>query len=159
MDAQRLDRLITEGKFEEAMQIIQVVSETKDTSFLKILIKHLRLTENKILRNDIALILSDIGNHAAVEPLIEVLNHPKTKGSRGTLLYALENLDYISHIETITAFIGVDSLEASMQSLLLLENAVDRLSDNEKERCRTIIESNLKNNDNEHLEEALELLK
>ncbi|GGG86398.1 HEAT repeat domain-containing protein [Paenibacillus radicis (ex Gao et al. 2016)] len=159
MDIQRLDHLITEGKIKEAMRIIQYVSKTKDASYLNILIKHLRLTENKILRNDIALTLADIGNYAAVEPIIEVLNHPKTKGSRGTLLYALESLDYISHIETITSFIGVDSLEASMQSLLLLENVIDRLSDNEKERCRKMIELNLKNNNNEMIEEAIALLK
>lgn len=153
-----LDSLITEGKIDEAIKIIQFIGDTKDGSYLNTLITHLKSTENNILRNDIALTLSDIGDNIAVEPLIEVLVHPKTKGSRGTLLYALENLDYISHIEIITGFIGDDSLEASMQSLLLLENVVDSLSDLEKERCRNIIEPKLKNN-KEILEEALELLK
>ncbi|WP_270170244.1 HEAT repeat domain-containing protein [Paenibacillus sp. SYP-B4298] len=155
---ERLDRLIIEGKIEEAIKTIQFIGDTKDGSYMNTLIMHLKSTENNKLRNDIALALSDLGDRIAVEPLIEVLVHPKTKGSRGTLLYALENLDYRSHIETITGFIGEDTLEASMQSLLLLENIVDCLSDLEKERCRNIIKPKLKSN-NEMLEEALELLK
>lgn len=122
------------------------------------LIKHLQSTENNKLRNEIALALSDIGHNAAVEPIIEVLVRPKTKGSRGTLLYALENLEYFSHIETITGFIGDDTFEASLQSLLLLEHVIDNLSDVEKERCRNIIEPKLKKKNNEILEEALERL-
>ncbi|MFC4101352.1 HEAT repeat domain-containing protein [Paenibacillus xanthanilyticus] len=159
MNIQRqLDRLIAENAIDDAIAIIQSIGEMKDSSQLNTLIKHLRLTDNSSLRNEIALALSDIGHNTAVEPIIEVLVHPKTKGNRGTLLYALENLDYISHIVTIAGFIGDDSFEAGIQLLLLLENVIDQLSEEEKERCRKMIEPKWKMKKNEALQDALELL-
>ncbi|WP_440110735.1 HEAT repeat domain-containing protein [Paenibacillus sp. QZ-Y1] len=159
MEIHKLDDIIREGKIEEAIEIIKLIGENKDESYLEVLLEHLKATDNNILRNEIALTLSDIGNEKAVNILIELLIHPNTIGSRGTLLYALENLDYTAHISTIAGFIGASSLEVSMQAFLLLEYIVDELSHNQKEQCKSILESNFKNTDNEILKEALELLK
>lgn len=159
MIIQKLESYIYEGNIEDAIKIVKFIGETKDEAYLIVLIKYLKNTEDKLLRNEIAIALSDIGNNEAVDPLIEILINSKTKGSRGTLLYALENLDYIAHIGTITSFIDDTSIEVSMQSFLLFELVADKLSYDEKEECRNIIESKLKNTENELLEEALELLK
>jgi len=123
------------------------------------LLKHLKVTNNNILRNEIALALSDIGSNEAVDSLIEVLMHPKTKGSRGTLLYSLRELDYMDHIAKITDFVGDASLEVSMEALLLLENVFDKLSDEQKRKCKHILESKLKVDENEHIRDALEMFK
>ncbi|RXZ79768.1 HEAT repeat domain-containing protein [Paenibacillaceae bacterium] len=159
LDIQTLEKLIYECKNEEAIRIVNNISETKDESYLNVLIKHLKSTEDNLLRNQIALALSDIGENEALDSLIEVITHPRTKGSRGTLLYSLENLDYVSHIDTIANFIGDPSLEVSMQSFLLLEYVADELSNNQKEKCKSIFESKLKINENEFVKDALELLR
>ncbi|MFI2858463.1 HEAT repeat domain-containing protein [Paenibacillus sp. JSM ZJ436] len=158
MEIHILDDLIREGKIDEAIEIIRLISENKDESYLEVLLNNLKATDNNILRNEIAIALSDIGNEKAVDILIGVLIHPKTTGSRGTLLYALENFDYTAHIFTIAGFIGSSSLEVSMQAFLLLEYVIDELSDKQKEQCKSILESTFKNTENEILKEALELL-
>lgn len=42
-----------------------------------------------ILRNHVAITLSDLRCQEAVVPIIKLLKDPNTEGSRGTLLYAL----------------------------------------------------------------------
>ncbi|OBY76629.1 hypothetical protein BBG47_26015 [Paenibacillus sp. KS1] len=153
----RLEDYICDSKIEDAISLVRHIGETKDESCLEVLLKHLTATDSNILRNEIALSLSDIGNNKAVDTLVEMLTHPKTKGSRGTLLYALEELNYIHHIATITDFIGDSSLEVSMEAFLLLEHVFDELSYEQKEKCKNILESKLKNNENEHIREALEM--
>lgn len=65
---------------------------------IPLLIEYLKSTENNILRNSIALTLSDIGSEEAVKPLIDMINHPKTLGVRGTLKYALKAFDCSGHL-------------------------------------------------------------
>ncbi|WP_201782173.1 HEAT repeat domain-containing protein [Paenibacillus xylanivorans] len=135
------------------------MGQKKDTTQFAYLIELLKSTDNKILRNEIAIALSDIGDDRAVEPLIEVITDPKTSGSRGTLLYALENLNYIVHIENIIPFIGDSSLEVSAQSFMLLEQMMDRLSDSQNLGCQQRIEIQISHNQSKLLEVALDMLK
>ncbi|MDK8191798.1 HEAT repeat domain-containing protein [Paenibacillus sp. UMB7766-LJ446] len=141
------------------MKQVATIGQKKDTSQLSSLIDLLKSTENKDLRNEIAIALSDIGDDRAVEPLIEVITDSKTSGSRGTLLSALENLNYIVHIENIIPFIGDSSLEVSAQSFMLLEQMMDRLSDSQNLRCQQRIEIQISNNQSKLLEVALDMLK
>lgn len=124
---------------EEAIILVRFVGGTKDKTYRSLLLKHLKATDSKILRNEIALALSDMGSNEAVDSLVEMLMHPITKGSRGTLLYALRELDYIDLISKITDFIGVSSLEVSMEAFLLLENVFGKLSDEQKRKCKHIV--------------------
>jgi len=155
----KLEEHIYNDEIEAASDIIKFIGETKDESCLEVLLKHLKATENKQLRNEIALTLSDIGNNRAVDPLIEMIIDPKTKGGRGTLLYALEELDYADHIAIITDFVGDASLEVSMHAFLLLEHVIDELSDEQKAECKEILESKLKVIEDEDVREALEMFK
>ncbi|MFD0716209.1 HEAT repeat domain-containing protein [Paenibacillus sp. GCM10027626] len=152
-----LDQYISEGDMEMAIKIVDYVGETRDRSYLPILLKYLESTNSKILRNSIAIALSDIGDNIAVKPLIRLLENPKTEGSRGTLLYALENLDYSPHIELLTNLLDNSSFEISRHSFQLLASIVERLSEEQKNRCRSIIKTKIDNSEDEFLTEALEL--
>lgn len=154
-----IQKHLSQGDIEGAMKQVATIGQKKDTSQLSSLIDLLKSTENKDLRNKIAIALSDIGDDRAVEPLIEVITDPKTSGSRGTLLYALENLNYIVHIENIIPFIGDSSLEVSAQSFMLLEQTKNRLSDSQNLRCQQRIELQISNNQSKLLEVALDMLK
>ncbi|WP_340013896.1 HEAT repeat domain-containing protein [Paenibacillus sp. FSL K6-1318] len=154
-----IQEMLSKGDMEGAIQQVACIGEKRDTSQLTFLIEILKSTENNVLRNEIAIALSDIGDNRAVEPLLEVITDPKTLGSRGTLLYALEHLDYILHIENIIPFIGDSSLEVSAQSFMLLEQTMDRLSDLQILRYQHIIELQMQNNQSKLLEVALEMLR
>ena len=154
-----IQKHLSQGDMEGVVKQIAYIGEKKDTTQFPFLIELLKSTDDKILRNEIAIALSDIGGDRAVEPLIEVITDPKTLGSRGTLLYALENLNYIVHIEKIIPFIGDSSLEVSAQSFMLLEQMMDKLSASQNLRCQQRIEMQLSHNQSKLLEVALDMLK
>ncbi|QOS80401.1 HEAT repeat domain-containing protein [Paenibacillus sp. JNUCC31] len=154
-----IQKHLSQGDMEGVIKQIAYIGEKKDTTQFAFLIELLKSTDNTILRNTIAIALMDIGDDRAVEPLIEVITDPKTSGSRGTLLYALENLNYIVHIESIIPFIGDSSLEVSAQSFMLLEQIMDKLSDLQNLRCQQLIEMQISHNQSKLLEVALDMLK
>jgi len=121
MDLIRLERALMSGNQDEASEAISEASRYKNKEVVFILIKHLNNTENKILRNEIALALSDIRNPAAVEPIIELLKDPKTLGSRGSLLYALRPFDYSSHIGLLVDFVINGNFEVRHEAKYLLQ--------------------------------------
>ena len=72
-------------------------------------------------RNQIALMLSDYGGNLAVEPIIEMLKRPATKRNRGTLLYALEELDCHAHLDFLFSLMLEGNFEVSRESYLIIE--------------------------------------
>ncbi|WP_052476292.1 HEAT repeat domain-containing protein [Cohnella kolymensis] len=99
MDFSQLEQALRDGRVEEAMNTISELGKQRTKEAVPLLIKYLKLTDNSILRNEIAIALSDIGSQEAVEPLIEMLKDPKTLGNRGTLLFALRPFDYTEHLD------------------------------------------------------------
>lgn len=86
------------------------------------LIKHLTLTSDKKLRNLLAISLRDIGSEEAISPLIRLVNDPRTVGSRGTLLYALESFDCTEHLETIIHLFLTGNFEVQAGAYQLIES-------------------------------------
>ncbi|MDY8023127.1 HEAT repeat domain-containing protein [Paenibacillus polymyxa] len=92
MNKMRLEEFIESGDLKEAVRIIEEIGEKLDHTFTPILLRYLATTDSVLLRNVIAIMLADLGDSEAVLPLIDLLRNPKTKGNRGTLLYALDFL-------------------------------------------------------------------
>lgn len=157
MQLHNLHPFITEAEIEEAIPFIEHIGATKNRAYLPVLLKQLEQTESNKLRNVIAIALSDIADNVAVKPLIEMLQHPKTIKSRGTLLYALENLDYRPYIEVITGLLDSPAIEVRFQSFTLLESIADSLTESEKKACSSIIIQKLEANQDEILIEAQQL--
>lgn len=135
MQVSELEEKIQNNNIDEAIQIIKEIGCRKDVELVPMLIHYLVETDNNILRNAIAIALSDIGSNEAIEPLISMLSHTKTIGSRGTLLYALEAFDCSSHAELITDLLFEDRFEVSRQALLLLESIVNNVPIEIKQKC------------------------
>ncbi|KAA0966403.1 HEAT repeat domain-containing protein [Sporosarcina sp. ANT_H38] len=159
MDNNSLRFAIENDKFEEAAIILEEIGRSKDIQVIPLLIEYLQRTENASLRNSIALTLSDIGSEEVVQPLIDVINDPKTLGYRGTLLYALEPFDCSAHVETLIYHLINGNFEVQAQAYQLIESIKGEIADeillnciievkeelNEKERQMDILSDTLEN--------------
>lgn len=153
MDMSYLEKSIQDGKIDEAICIIDEIGKKKLKEASTFLIKELESTDNHILRDSIALALSDIECKEAVKSIVNLLNDSKTKGHRGTLLAALEPFDYSPYIDMLANFLYEDSFEVSRQSLILIESIIKDIPNEIKEKY--IIEINAKL---DKLEEKIDFL-
>jgi HEAT repeat protein len=160
MNKMRLEEVIESGDLKEAVKIIEDVGEKLDHTFTPILLRYLVTTDSVLLRNVIAITLADLGDSEAVLPLIDLLRNPKTKGNRGTLLYALEFFDVSTHVVALVDLLD-DTFEASRQSYQLISNVQDKITKAQKDICRQLIRRKLDDHKNKYkrdfLLESLEL--
>lgn len=153
MDIKKLESNIQYGDICEAINIIDEIGRKKIREASPFLIKQLESTDNHILRDSIALALSDVGDKEAVKPIINLLNDPKTKGHRGTLLAALEPFDYSEYIDMLVNFLYEDSFEVSRKSLILIEATINDMPNEIKEKYIAEINTKL-----DKLEEKIDFL-
>ncbi|KEO83128.1 HEAT repeat domain-containing protein [Tumebacillus flagellatus] len=135
MELQELREKVELGNFKEAIEIVEKYGETKCIEATGELIVHLMETDHPRFRNAIAIALSDMGAQEAVEPLMELLEDPKTVGNRGSLLYALESFDCSKHAQKLVQFMCEGNFEVSRQSYLVLQACKDKISMHEREWC------------------------
>ncbi|MGC8230874.1 HEAT repeat domain-containing protein [Pseudobacillus badius] len=121
MDINSLRAVLEKEKLDEAKILLEEIGKSKNIEAVPLLVEYLKSTENVLLRNSIALTLSDIGSEEAVQPLIEVINDAKTLGHRGTLLYALEPFDCSAHVETLVDHLINGNFEVQAQAYQLIE--------------------------------------
>ena len=129
MDNNSLRLAIENEKFDDAEIILEEISRSKDIQAIPLLIEYLQSTENALFRNSIALTLSDIGDEEVVQPLIDVINDPKTLGFRGSLLYALEPFNCSAHLETLIYHLINGNFEVQAQAYQLIESIKGEISD------------------------------
>ncbi|MDY8046182.1 HEAT repeat domain-containing protein [Paenibacillus polymyxa] len=160
MNKMRLEEVIESGDLKEAVRIIEEIGEKLDYTFTPILLRYLATTDSVLLRNVIAITLADLGDREAVLPLIDLLRNPKTKGNRGTLLYALEFFDVSTHVVALVDLLD-DTFETSRQSYQLISTVQDEITKAQKDMCRQKIRRKLADYKNKYkrdfLLESLEL--
>ncbi|ANU23374.1 HEAT repeat domain-containing protein [Planococcus donghaensis] len=117
-----LERALENNDVEKVELLLGEMSADQHQEATKILIKHLTQTEDKNLRNLLAIALRDIGNEEAVSPLINLLNDSRTLGSRGTLLYALELFDCTAHLEILIHQFLTGNYEVQAGAYQLIES-------------------------------------
>ncbi|MCM3004029.1 HEAT repeat domain-containing protein [Priestia koreensis] len=161
MNLEKLKKALEEEKIDEAEGILEEVGTNKYEPAIPLLIEFLKSTDNHRLRDSIALTLSDIGNEIAVEPLIEMINDPKTLGFRGSLLFALKPFDCSSHFETLIYHLLSGNFEVQMEAYQLIEeNIHSDLSDDLILKCIIKVKKELDEieRQKEILSDALDLL-
>lgn len=161
MNLEKLKKALKEEKIDEAEGILEEVGTNKYEPAIPLLIEFLKSTDNHRLRNSIALTLSDIENEIAVEPLIEMINDPKTLGFRGSLLFALKPFDCSSHLETLIYHLLSGNFEVQMEAYQLIEeNIYSDLSDDVILKCIIKVKKELDEIERkkEILSDALDLL-
>lgn len=124
---------------------VHQIGEEKCVEALPLLVDIMMKTDDIHLRHDIAIALKDIGSQEAVEPIITLLKDRKTEGSRGTLLYALEDLDYSAHFELLIEFLYTGNWETSRQAYMLLEPLMKVVPIDKRERGISAIKNAIYN--------------
>ena len=153
MNIKDLEEKINKNEIDEAIHIVEQIAERKVKKTVPFLIKQLEITDNHLLRNAIAIALSDIGDEEAIEPIIMMLKNPKTKGFRGTLLAALTPFDYSQYIDILVDIICEGNFEVSRKSLILIESIRKDISVDTRKKCVTKIKSEI-----EKLQEKVDFL-
>lgn len=107
-----------EGRVIEALRSVKRAQMSDEAiSRIKSL---LTKTRSPRVRNAAALALADSRIAGTDKLLIELLKRPSTKGARGTLLYALEELKAKVPLAVLTKIIADDTYEAREEALDLL---------------------------------------
>lgn len=134
MEISLIKEWIESNEIEKASEAIENLSPEETLDIADFLHSQLRETNNNILRNVIALALADCRYQQAAKSLIELIQHKKTKNSRGTLLYALGYLDYEESIEELLPLLADRSYEVSRETYNLLEPYLNNLDEMSKKR-------------------------
>ncbi|QKS44939.1 HEAT repeat domain-containing protein [Paenibacillus cellulosilyticus] len=149
-----LIQLIRNNEIDNALKLIEDLGNNKDSSAAPFLIELLTTTEDHLIRNKTAIALSDLGCEEAVEPIFKLLKDPKTLGYRGSLLYALEPLNYLGHEGILFDFIITGNFEVSRHSFQLLEMVKDKISPELKQEYKCKMNEII-----DELEDKIEFLK
>ncbi|MEW4372059.1 HEAT repeat domain-containing protein [Paenibacillus kandeliae] len=149
----KLSKELNENYIDQAIQTIEEIGEKKLNEAVPYLIEQLESTENALIRNSIALALSDIGNPEALEPIVKQLKNPKTEGYRGTLLASLERFDYSIHLDMLVNFIMEGNFEVSRKSFLMIEAVIQNITEEKRKEYMEIIKDEI-----ERLEDKTDLL-
>jgi uncharacterized protein (UPF0147 family) len=139
----KLEESILNKEIDEVMKILDEVVTQNDISCNEYLIEQLRTTENHLLRNQIALTLSDLKCQEMVDVIIELIQDPKTNGYRGTLIYSLEPLIYLDHIDIILDLCLNGNLEVKLQSLQLIKQVKGKIPKKIRKKYKEILEDQI----------------
>ena len=90
MESKKIIEVLKQTMFEEILTKIKLESINEEN--LSDLITTLETTDDSILRNRIALLLSGIGCDMAVPTLLSLISKEELKNKRGTLIHCLANL-------------------------------------------------------------------
>ena len=98
-------------------------------------------TSSSRVRNAAALALVDLRVPDAKHALVNLLTRPDTKGSRGTLLYALEQLGAAVPLPILAEIIADESYEAREEALALIARDPIECPAGELARARATLEA------------------
>lgn len=129
----------------------------------KIMLTALSETNDPRLRNVLAMALADIKSGEAADLITELLNQDKTKGYRGTLLYALQKLGRPLLLLQLIPFILDDTPETQEEAYEMLRASTARSSPDDLEAAIVAVShGRLRVNDPEKrrlIDDALEILR
>jgi hypothetical protein len=104
-----------------------VKTNVKRKAAIKWLLDLLAQTEDSQIRNQAALALGDLRIQAAVPVIINLLCIEATRHNRGSLLYALQSLNYQGFLVEIACQLASDEYEVLEMALQLLEQLPPQL--------------------------------
>ena len=122
-----IENCIAQNDINNLEQYIDQIVENKYQEFYEALAQGLMETKNPGIRNKLALALSDVRYEGVEEKIIVLLKSDSTKGCRGTLLYALQPLNYTDHIEFIFKLLKDDGFEARWEAYNLIKMACNNI--------------------------------
>lgn len=124
--------------------ILEAIAESTsrgDEVLLSALHEVLATTDDAVVRNSIALALSDIHDAPAWARLVALLESPRTAGARGTLLYAMGAYDCAPVLPLLITSVVDGTFEESRQAFALIEGIETELSAQTWSACRARVHS------------------
>ena len=109
---------------------LKTINTEETDNWFERLVNAFEIADNPIERNKLAILLSDFGKELAVVPIIKMIKDPRTKGNRGTLLYALGELDCSLHLDFLFTLMLEDNFEVSRQAYLIIEKVLSKEDSN-----------------------------
>ena len=98
-----------------------VAARVKRSAAVRWLLNVLSHTQDGRVRNQAALAVGDLRVQAAVPVLVGLLSAEATARNRGSLLYALQDLDYRDHLVSLADQFGSEVYEVLEMALQLFE--------------------------------------
>ncbi|MFC0682890.1 HEAT repeat domain-containing protein [Lysobacter korlensis] len=105
-------------------------------------------------RNAAAIALMDLGNSSAVEPLIAAIEHPDNRDARGSLIYALSELDCQGRFAQLFRWAAEGGYEATGEALSIISQQQLHPTKQDLVACNAVL-STVETPDREYLLELL----
>ncbi|MEV6299247.1 HEAT repeat domain-containing protein [Actinoplanes sp. NPDC051861] len=139
-------------------EAIEELGRREATEAAPHLLEMLRTSDDAAVRNYAALALSDMRNPEVLDVIAGLLQDPRTAGSRGTLLYALEPYDCSPILELLVDLAITGNWEVSRSALGLLTGVNGDIGEELWSRLRDRVLAALSTADEEQRIEVLEPL-
>ncbi|EHL72396.1 hypothetical protein HMPREF1032_03448 [Subdoligranulum sp. 4_3_54A2FAA] len=133
--------MLLENQIDELVELCRKMPIEEQTVVLKQLEEKLATTTGACVRNTISLVLSKMHYNEAVNTIVQLINNAKNKNCRGTLVYALENLECQSYIKDLLYLLRDGNYETQYNTYRLLEKNIPKFSQAERGECLAKIES------------------
>lgn len=137
---------------------IRELAKEKDPKIRSRLISFLATTDAPVIRNALALELSDRKELGAFPVLVKLLDDIRTENSRGTLLYALGAYDCSPILEQLVHQVITGNFEVARQAFSLISSTEGNISEATWKNCVTKISTALRHSTPEQRPILLELL-
>lgn len=138
-----------EIRLDEIEAAIDSVKHNPDV--VPFLIEVLKTTNDRFLINKISLTLGDIGDERAVKPLVDLLSIKPAVPTKGNLLSALAQFDYLPYVDLLVDLLINGHYEVSIKSNIMLDNVKERIPEEKKveliKKIRAKIEENILQNE------------
>lgn len=136
---------LAEQDFQTAIELVENFTNAQVKATENQLMDALMTTCDGNLRNSIALRLSDIRSEALVGAVTQLVEDPKTIGNRGTLLYAIQDLDYSGKLDALLPLLGSSSFEVSREAFNLIEPYLHSLSPDQQKTLQVLLNQQIEN--------------
>ena len=104
------------------------------------LLRIFMLTKNPLIYNHIAFIFSDLHYNKAIPYIIRKINHKSTFNDRGSLVFALDNLNSKKYFISFIKIICEQGYESRLMAFGIIEKYVSIISNQKKRSAFNILE-------------------
>ncbi len=150
---EEIQEWIQNNSINEVVEYVKKLDESKYIKTINELIDDLKTTNENDIRDTIAIVLSDLRCNEAVIPLISLIFDSRCQNHRGTLLYALEQLDSSDYIVKLLPLIYEGKFETRWSLRFLLQEKISEMKRGDINECKDLLSNKI-----EEYEEDLQVL-
>jgi hypothetical protein len=126
---------IEHGDPQSKMNAAREMASRNNGAYVRDLIDILKNTDDKVIRNSLAMTVGDLKIPLAFDVLVDLLRSDRTKGSRGTILYSISSYDYSQILPLLVDFVITEPFEVSHQALALISGMEAEVDEHIWHKC------------------------